>query len=456
MTSEGTSTATAAAGLDTWPGVLHRGLGWVGRWPGLVAVIPNDPSHDMAAEQLLRQLGAGVTADEARATISAAALRGELRAAAYVAQPGDPSTLVGFACGVTEVIADGQVLINGTSPLQEIPLGSPEQLTVRAANLAAAARAVSPYDLRLGVVPGAGITLAPVGAVIATDASTAGTGSALPGGSVQTGPQGVVAPGQSGPPPQPPPAGGPLGPPPAPVPIPIAGGAPAPRPDAPGGPTPAPPDVVPFVAVLLGPAPVSPPAPVAPLPTLAPAPVEPPSAPPGPLGHPAPSHRIPTPDLPINPDDVVVEGILCSRHHFNNPIASYCMVCGISMVHLTHNLVPGPRPTLGFIVFDNGSTYGLDRSYVVGREPGQILEPNVAPLAIHDDNETLSRRHAEIRLVGWDVHIVDLGSTNGTFVWDVSFERWNQIAPNTPVLLSPGDTVALGRRTFVFESVTRL
>ncbi len=208
--------------------------------------------------------------------------------------------------------------------------------------------------------------------------------------------------------------------------------------------------------MLLGPAQASPPPDVAPLPTLNPTVAESPAAPAGPLGHPAPSHRIPTPDLPINPDDVVVEGILCSRHHFNNPIASYCMVCGISMVHLTHNLVPGPRPTLGFIVFDNGSTYGLDRSYVVGREPGQIGEANVAPLAIHDDNETLSRRHAEIRLVGWDVHIVDLGSTNGTFVWDVSFERWNQIAPNTPVLLSPGDTVALGRRTFVFESVTRL
>lgn len=462
MTGEEASVATAAAGLDTWPGVLHRGLGWVGRWPGLVAVIPNDSAHDMAAEQLLRQLGAGVTADEARAAISAAALRGELRAAAYVAQPGDPSTLVGFACGVTEVIADGQVLINGTSPLQEVPLGSPAQLTVRAANLAAAARAVSPYDLRLGVVPGAGITLAPVGADIASDPSIAGTGSALPGASVHTGPHDL----QPGPAPQAPPAGGPvpapLGPPPAPGPIPIAGALPGPpeiarRPEPPTGvPTPAPPEVGPFVAVLLGPAPASPPSPAAPLPTLNPTVVEPPAAPAGPLGHPAPSHRIPTPDLPINPDDVVVEGILCSRHHFNNPIASYCMVCGISMVHLTHNLVPGPRPTLGFIVFDNGSTYGLDRSYVVGREPGQIGEVNVAPLAIHDDNETLSRRHAEIRLVGWDVHIVDLGSTNGTFVWDVSFERWNQIAPNTPVLLSPGDTVALGRRTFVFESVTRL
>ncbi|MEZ5410525.1 MAG: FHA domain-containing protein [Acidimicrobiales bacterium] len=462
MTGDGASTATAAA-LDTWPGVLHRGLGWVGRWPGLVAVIPNDPAHDMAAEQLLRQLGAGVTADEARAAISAAALRGELRAAAYVAQTGaDPSALVGFACGVTEVIADGQVLINGTSPLQEVPLGNPEQLTVRAANLAAAARAVSPYDLRLGVVPGAGITLAPVGAAIAADPSTAGTGSALPGGSVHTGPQSITpGGGQPGPSPQPPPAGGPSGPPPAPGPVPISGGVagsdPQRRPDPPAAvPTPAPPEVVPFVAVLLGPAPVSPPAAAPPLPTLTPVVAEPPSASPGPLGHPAPSHRIPTPDLPINADDVVVEGILCSRHHFNNPIASYCMVCGISMVHLTHNLVPGPRPTLGFIVFDNGSTYGLDRSYVVGREPGQIGEANVAPLAIHDDNETLSRRHAEIRLVGWDVHIVDLGSTNGTFVWDVSFERWNQIAPNTAVLLSPGDTVALGRRTFVFESVTRL
>ena len=54
------------------------------------------------------------------------------------------------------------------------------------------------------------------------------------------------------------------------------------------------------------------------------------------------------------------------------------------------------------------------------------------------------------------MQLVDLGSTNGSFIWDVAMEHWNQIAPHQPVNLSPGDTVALGRRTFVFESVTRL
>jgi pSer/pThr/pTyr-binding forkhead associated (FHA) protein len=131
------------------------------------------------------------------------------------------------------------------------------------------------------------------------------------------------------------------------------------------------------------------------------------------------------------------------------------MICGISMVHVTHNLVPGPRPTLGFVVFDDGSTFGLDRSYLVGREPGEPGDRHTAPLTIQDNNETLSRRHAEIRLVDWTVHLVDLGSTNGTFIWDAGFERWTQIVPHQPYPLPPGATVALGRRTFVFESVTR-
>jgi hypothetical protein len=155
-------------------------------------------------------------------------------------------------------------------------------------------------------------------------------------------------------------------------------------------------------------------------------------------------------------DGVIVHGIVCSRDHFNNPAAAFCMVCGISMVHVTHNLVPGPRPTLGFVVFDDGSTFGLDRNYVVGREPGETGDHHTAPLTVQDNNETLSRRHAEIRLIEWLVHIVDLNSTNGTFIWDAQYERWNQITPNQAVPLSPGDTVALGRRTFVFESVTRL
>ncbi len=152
---------------------------------------------------------------------------------------------------------------------------------------------------------------------------------------------------------------------------------------------------------------------------------------------------------------VEVQGILCTRQHFNNPDAAHCMVCGLSMLHLTNNMVSGLRPTLGFIVFDDGSTYGLDRSYVIGREPRPPDGSSAQLLVLRDNNETLSRTHAILRLDDWSVQLLDLGSTNGTYVWDQGNERWNQLSPGAPVALRSGDTVALGRRTFVFESVSR-
>ena len=174
----------------------------------------------------------------------------------------------------------------------------------------------------------------------------------------------------------------------------------------------------------------------------------------------------PTPDVPppsSNPSTAspadsreMVMGIFCSRSHFNNPNAMYCQVCGISLVHHRYDLALGERPALGFIVFDDGSTFSLDRNYLVGRGPGEVSDPSYTALKISDNNETLSRRHAEIRLIEWTVNIVDLGSTNGTFIWDYEAEQWNLISPGDPVPLSTGDTVALGRRTFVFESINRL
>jgi len=160
---------------------------------------------------------------------------------------------------------------------------------------------------------------------------------------------------------------------------------------------------------------------------------------------------------PLSGDEVAVRGILCSRNHFNDPRAAFCMVCGISMVHVTHNLVEGTRPTLGFLVFDDGSTFTLDRSYVLGREPGVPGEPGVDGLLVPDpDRQSVSRRHAEIRLDGWFVNLIDLGSTNGSFTWSDTTQAWQSLPANQPISLSPGVTVALGRRTFIFESVHRI
>ena len=123
---------------------------------------------------------------------------------------------------------------------------------------------------------------------------------------------------------------------------------------------------------------------------------------------------------PVDEGLVRVTGVYCKNGHFDDPSARYCAICGISMAQQT--LLPrlGPRPPLGVLVLDDGSIFSLDTDYVIGRSP--LREPDVAagnarPLRIEDPNGVLSRAHARIRLDGWQVQVVDLGSANGTRVW---------------------------------------
>lgn len=65
----------------------------------------------------------------------------------------------------------------------------------------------------------------------------------------------------------------------------------------------------------------------------------------------APEEAVPLAPVPAEtaPLDAqpIVDGIYCSRSHFNAPDAIFCSGCGISMVQQTHNRVPGPRPPWG-------------------------------------------------------------------------------------------------------------
>jgi len=54
-------------------------------------------------------------------------------------------------------------------------------------------------------------------------------------------------------------------------------------------------------------------------------------------------------------------------------------------------------------------------------------------------DESVSRRHAEIRWIGDGYSIVDLGSTNGTWV------NGERIDPDQPLRLHDGDRIAVGR-----------
>jgi hypothetical protein len=367
-----------------------------------------------------------------------------------------------MAYGPAEVLVDGQSMLDGTNGgvRQQLP-ATATRLTLRAANLAKAAEPVAPYDLRRGVAPGAGLTLVTIPGATPPAPAMLQPATPVPPPSPQSQAGVAAKPGPGIDEPTLPPES---------LPPQVQRAEPAPAPVQRPEPMPA----------------VSPPgvrsgryaedeASDAPLfgtqservqPAMAPSQPEVPFRSVVLIGSPAPAEIVPLPvaDEPktgqlsrsdLDAGRVEVQGILCSRQHFNNPNSTNCMVCGNSMLHLTHNLVRGPRPTLGFIVFDDGATFGLDRSYVIGREPVPTDRSTAELLVLHDNNETLSRTHAELTLSDWSVQLVDLNSTNGTYIWDATFERWNQLAPGHPVELNSGDTVALGRRTFVFESVSR-
>jgi pSer/pThr/pTyr-binding forkhead associated (FHA) protein len=157
----------------------------------------------------------------------------------------------------------------------------------------------------------------------------------------------------------------------------------------------------------------------------------------------------------VDDGSVQVQGIVCSRGHFNDPTSIYCATCGISMVHQTHNLVPGPRPPLGVVVLDDGSVFPLNDDYVLGREPdnsADVQAGRALPLQLDDPDAMVSRVHAKILLQGWDVQIQDANSSNGTFVTRPGESEATRLTADEPVTILPGTRVAMGSRSLVFDS----
>lgn len=153
-----------------------------------------------------------------------------------------------------------------------------------------------------------------------------------------------------------------------------------------------------------------------------------------------------------------IEGIMCSRQHFNDPRARFCGSCGIAMHHASIVMVRRPRPTLGQLVFDTGETFQLADDVVVGRNAGDdslVTGGDARSLVPSGDTSALSRTHAEIRVRGWDVVLTDRSSLNGTFVWERPAQRWRRLEPGSGETLRIGDVVAFGRRTATFESSVR-
>jgi len=151
-------------------------------------------------------------------------------------------------------------------------------------------------------------------------------------------------------------------------------------------------------------------------------------------------------------DAPIVLGVYCENGHFGDPEARSCAVCGVAGNRRDSIPQPGPRPPLGALVLDDNSALELSADCVVGREPA--LDPSVAagearPLCIIDPE--VSRIHARVRLDGWRVFLIDLGSKNGTRIRPPDKGSDQALEPHVPVPLQNGTRVFVGTQGFRYD-----
>jgi len=147
----------------------------------------------------------------------------------------------------------------------------------------------------------------------------------------------------------------------------------------------------------------------------------------------------------------MVAAVVCPRGHANPPGEAKCRVCGRSLKDAPTQTVP--RPSLGVLRVSSGARVPLDRGVVFGRNPhatpGQLPAPNL--VRVLDPDKDVSGQHVEIRLNGWQIEVVDLGSTNGTQVIP-PHGRPIALEPHVGVAIVPGTKVVLANAfDFTYE-----
>lgn len=152
--------------------------------------------------------------------------------------------------------------------------------------------------------------------------------------------------------------------------------------------------------------------------------------------------------------EVLVRGVRCARGHLNAPGAVTCSRCGLRVASSGSALVEGVRPPLGVLTFDDGTSAALVADVVLGREPEGdplVATGEAVALRVADPGRTVSRSHALVRLIDWDVFLEDRSSANGTFLRPGPQHPWHRLAPDERLPLLPGAMVRLGEREVAFE-----
>jgi hypothetical protein len=147
-----------------------------------------------------------------------------------------------------------------------------------------------------------------------------------------------------------------------------------------------------------------------------------------------------------------LHGVLCPSGHLTSVQDETCRTCGLP-IDPTAEIVVGPRPSLGTLTFDDGAQLQLTRPVVIGRGVPERYAINGEPattVLLDDVQGTISRVHLEVHLVGWEIEIIDMNSTSGTFT-RLGDERI-RLLPDDATAISPGTVVEVGQRSFTFSA----
>ena len=146
-----------------------------------------------------------------------------------------------------------------------------------------------------------------------------------------------------------------------------------------------------------------------------------------------------------------LRGIRCETGHLNSMQDGVCRTCG-NNVDRSGAIEDDERPALAIITFDDGTEFELDQPMAIGRtvpEPYSIGNEVAIPVSLSDESNMISRVHLEIHLSGWDIELIDKGSSNGTFSRAIDATGTKtRLRPEYPTAIPLGTEIEVGGRSF--------
>jgi hypothetical protein len=142
----------------------------------------------------------------------------------------------------------------------------------------------------------------------------------------------------------------------------------------------------------------------------------------------------------------------CINGHLNRPDVALCEWCSAELDRARGTII-GARPSLGTLVFDDGTQIDLARPVIVGAAPPTdvVIAGEDAQTVIIDSNrDGVSDTQFEVHFESWDVFVIDR-STTGTYLDDASGRR-HRLPRHARVKLRPGSRIAFGDHWVRVES----